>query len=68
MKTRTAKSGLLGVVSNELEPFGFVLDHIGGDGRVVGHLLNEKGSLATPILIRPSGIEEPKGEPKVQNI
>jgi len=47
---RTAETGLCGVVAEELKAFGFVLDDIGGDGWVVGDLLDEKRG-ATGVVV-----------------
>lgn len=58
---RTAETGLCGVVAEELKAFGFVLDDIGGDGWVVGDLLDEKGG-ATGVVVGawPIAIEKSK--------
>lgn len=48
----------MGVVANEFEAFGLVLYDVGGNGRMVGHLLDKEGGTAAAIHIRPIGIEK----------
>jgi len=57
---RTAETGLLGVVADEFETFGLVLDDIGGDGWVVGDLLDEKSSATGVAGVWPTAVEKPE--------
>lgn len=54
-----AEARLLRVVADQLEALRHILDDVGGDWRVVGHLLNEQVSLATTVLVGPCAIEQP---------
>ena len=55
----TAETGLLGVVADEFEAFGSVLDDIGCDGWVVGDLLDEKSSATDVVGVWPVAVEKP---------
>lgn len=59
---RTAETGLCGVVAEELKALGFVLDDIGGDGWVVGDLLDEKRGATGVVVVGawPIAIEKSK--------
>lgn len=50
----TAEARLLRVVALQNETLGLVLDPVGGDGRVVGHLLHKEGG----VVRRPLAVEE----------
>ena len=52
-----AEAGLLGVVADETEPLGLVLDDVGGNGRVVRDLLDEQVGLAAAVLVGPVSVE-----------
>lgn len=55
---RTAETGLLGVVADEFDTFGFVLDDVGCDGWVVGDLFDEKSCATAVVLVWPVAVEE----------
>lgn len=44
-------------MAHETKLLGTILDDIGGNGRVVGDLLDEERCLAASILVRPNAIE-----------
>lgn len=50
----TAEARFLRIVALQNETLGLVLDSVGGDGRVVGHLLHKEGGMVR----RPFAIEE----------
>ena len=57
---RTAETSLLGIVTDEFETFGFVLDDIGCDGWVMGDLLDEKSSTTGVVGAWPIAVEKPR--------
>lgn len=51
--------GLLARGSLKRNTFGLVLDEVGGDGRVVGDLLDNQDGLSSVIDARPRSVEDP---------
>ena len=47
-------------MADEFETFGLVLDDIGGDGWVVGDLLDEKSSATGVAGVWPTAVEKPE--------
>lgn len=52
-----AEAGLLGIMANELQTLGLVLNDIGSNGWMVRNLFDKKIDTATTMGVRPGAVE-----------